>query len=163
GGPLTWSLPQHPDGMSIDSSGVIRWPNPVPPTPPTNPIPVTIQVCNRTDCASGSSARLTYNLFVIPRPPRPPVITSDPVRPPRPRPTALTPDPVRPAVLATPPVPYRYQVVATNPDNPTVPLNYFLSTTPMTTMTIDSTGLVNWDIPVAGTYNVAIRVCTANP
>src|SRR5260370_17739720 len=51
---------------------------------------------------------------------------------------------------------YTYAVVANDPDGD--PLTYAVSTSPSTSMSVSSTGLVSWASAVRGTYTVTVTV-----
>lgn len=84
---LTYHLDQFPVGMSIDSSGLIQWPNPT---------VGTVAVTVRVEDGQGGLATQSYNILVAPN--QAPVITSTPV------------------ILATIDAAYQYLVQANDPE-----------------------------------------------
>jgi len=124
---LTYSLVQHPEGMSIDStSGVVRW---EPSMFPIRDHHVTVQVVD----GCGGLAEQIFAIRVNPDPQnQSPVFVSVP-------PTSI-------AVRDDQPVgQFRYEAIAIDPDGD--PIRYELLDGP-DGMTIDAaTGLVSWDVP----------------
>ena len=129
---LSFSLSKAPLGMAIDSTGVIRW------------TPTAAQIGNQaievlvTD-AQGATSRQTFNVTVgATAINHSPTITSKPV------------------FLAPTGSAYRYQVQAIDPDAGDT-LSYKLLSQPIAGLTIDaSTGLLSWDNPITGSYQVVV-------
>ncbi|HEV3341679.1 MAG TPA: putative Ig domain-containing protein, partial [Pirellulales bacterium] len=129
---LTYSLTAAPGGMTINaSSGLIRW-NPTPSQTGTQNVTVVV------DDGQGGTATQTWSVVVATAPVnQAPVITS----------TA----PLAPASGQ----PYKYQVLATDPDGDSV--TFSLPVSPAG-MTIDASGLIVWTPTAAqaGTNNVTV-------
>ncbi len=138
GNALSYSLDNAPDGMSVDSAGVVTW-------TPTTAQQGLNNVVIRVDDGSGAYATQTYSIAVSGAAVvnQPPSISS-------------VPD-----TLATENTLYTYNVVATDSDGNT--LAYSLDDAP-SGMTIDSNGMVTWTPTTAqqGLNNVVVRVDDGN-
>ena len=134
---LTYSISTTPSATSapnIDDAGYISWDNPVADT-----YSVTVTVSDGTD-----STDISFGLIIS--------------TPPPPSGTAPTIEPIDNQEETTDGK-FMYHVIA-NATDPTDTLTYSISTTPSATSapTIDYTGYISWNNPVAGTYTVTVTV-----
>lgn len=129
---LTYTLVIAPEGMTIDSHGVIRW---TPYEADLGEHDVVVRVEDQTGLFDTQQFTLAVKL-----PNHPPVITSTPV-------TSATLGRV-----------YSYDVEAEDPDHGDV-LTYYFVRRPDASMTIDSTsGLIQWTPQEVGNYDVVLGV-----
>ncbi|MBE9011234.1 putative Ig domain-containing protein, partial [Pseudanabaenaceae cyanobacterium LEGE 13415] len=127
---LSFSLGRRPSGMTIDTkTGTLSW------TPTqTGSYTVDVQVTDAQGATTTQTFEIVVGTTVINQAPR---ITSAPV------------------FLANPQTAYRYEVKADDPDGN--PLIYRLLQAP-SGMTISATGVISWNQPLIGTYQVVVGV-----
>jgi RHS repeat-associated protein len=135
---LTFNLGSKPAGMSIDSNGTITW------TPQSNQVDsqkVEVFVTDTQGATTSQTYTIEVGTIAINTAPS---ITSTPV------------------FLASVGSAYSYQVQATDPDGDR--LTYQLLSVPagVTGITLDpTTGLLTWDSPVAGNYQIVVGAVDA--
>jgi RHS repeat-associated protein len=130
---LRYSLGRRPDGMTITNQGQILW------TPTTaGAVDVEVQVTDSQGATTTQSYRIEVGTTLINQAPS---ITS-------------TPRYEAPVGQA-----YTYQVVATDPENGS--LTYQLLSGPVGMSLDATTGLLTWNTPVTGTYQVAVGALDA--
>jgi hypothetical protein len=135
GDELTYALGNRPSGMTIDDQGLVTW------TPNGSQAGnQTVEVLVRD--AQGATSKQTYQIVVGQGPVnQAPTINS------------------QPGFRADVNAPYRYQVVAQDPENGL--LTYGLKTAPVG-MAIDAqTGLISWNSPVVGNTRIEVTVTDA--
>ncbi|MBD2365063.1 tandem-95 repeat protein [Anabaena minutissima FACHB-250] len=127
--PITYSLVRRPEGMTINQNGVIQW---------TPTVPGTYEIEVQAKDTQGGTAIQAFQIEVgTTAINRPPSITS------------------APALVADTNRSYTYQIIATDPDAGNV-LRYELLQG-AAGMTINpNTGLLTWDNPVLGVYQIVV-------